>query len=252
MGRLEGKVAIITGSNSGVGAYTAELFAKEGAKVVLCARRAQPLEEVAAKIRANGGEVLAIAADISHKEEMTNLVAKAKERFGKLDILINNAAVIDKNLLSMRNYDDDDLDRVLAINVHGTMHITREALSIMEDGGSIVNMASIAGIFGMGGASYVATKGAVVALTKHTAVTNTGRKIRCNAVCPGTIMTPMVMTANPADYDPDSMTALTKHLNLELPPSTPETVANVLLFLASDESVSITGQCIVTDFGASL
>ena len=151
----------------------------------------------------------------------------------------------------MRNYEDEDLDRVLAVNVHGTMHITREALNAMGDSGSIVNVASIAGVYGMGGASYVATKGALVALTKHTAATNLG-KVRCNSVCPSTIMTPMVMNANPANYDPATMGALTKHLNLEVAPSTPETVANVLLFLASDESISITGQCIVTDFGATL
>lgn len=253
MGRLDGKVAIITGSNSGVGAATAELFAKEGAKVVISARRLPQLEEVADRIRANGGEVLVVQTDVSKVEDAENLVAKTVEAFGTVDILVNNAGVLEAGLKPIDCYEDEDLDWVFGINTKGTLQCTRAVLKVMKEKnyGSIINLDSVAGQFGTGGASYVTSKAAVVGLTKHTAMRFAGTGIRCNSVNPSSIMTPMAKT-DPATLNQDMFGQMRKHMNLSVPICMPEDVANILLFLASDESRAITGQIIVSDFGATL
>lgn len=254
MERLQDKVAIITGGNSGVGAATALLFAKEGAKVVITARRQPQLDEVAAKIREAGGEVLPVVSDISKKGDADAVVAKAVEAYGKVDILVNNAGVLEEGLKPIDRVNDDDLDRILDINTKGTMYCMRAATVEMSKNGSgsIVNVASVAGVMGCGGAAYVSSKAAIIGVTKHTALRFAGTGIRCNAVCPGTIVTPMVAGMNPANMDADMFGQMAKHSDLKVPPCMPEDVANILLFLASDESRAITGQVLVTDFGGTL
>ena len=254
MGRLQDKVAIITGGNSGVGAATALLFAKEGAKVVITARRQPQLDEVAAKIREAGGEVLPVVSDISRKGDADAVVAKAVEAYGKVDILVNNAGVLEEGLKPIDRVNDDDLDRILDINTKGTMYCMRAATVEMSKNGSgsIVNVASVAGVMGCGGAAYVSSKAAIIGVTKHTALRFAGTGIRCNAVCPGTIVTPMVAGMNPANMDADMFGQMAKHSDLKVSPCMPEDVANILLFLASDESRAITGQALVTDFGGTL
>lgn len=253
MGRLEGKVAVITGGNSGVGAATAKLFAKEGAKVVISARRTAPLEAVAEEIKAAGGEVLPVATDISKVEDVQNLVAKTLEAFGKVDVFVNNAGVLDEGLKPIDRFSDEDLDRIIEINEKGTMYCMREAANNMkENGGSIINVASVAGVMGCGGAAYVASKAAIVGITRHTAMRFAGQKIRCNAVCPGSIVTPMVANMRPDNMDADMYGAMGKHADLRVPICMPDDVANILLFLASEESRAITGQILVSDFGSTL
>lgn len=252
MDRLQGKTAIITGGNSGVGAATAQLFAREGANVVISARRVAALEEVAAKIREAGGKVLSVPTDISKREDCENLAAKAMEAFGRIDILINNAGALDTGLKSIDKYLDDELPKIIAINQIGTMQCTKAVLAHMTSGASIVNVASVAGYNGGGGAAYVSTKAAIIGITKHTAMLLAEKAIRCNAVCPGNIATPMTAGMNPANLDMDMMGAMYKHSDLKLPSCQPEDVANVLLFLASDESKALTGQILVSDFGANL
>ena len=254
MGRLEGKVAIVTGGNSGVGAATAMLFAKEGAKVVISARRQAQLEEVANKIKEAGGEVLSVVTDISKAEDAKNLVSKTVEAYGKVDILVNNAGILEAGLKPIDRVLDEDMDRIIDTNTKGTMYCMREASSEMAKTGegSIVNVASVAGVMGCGGAAYVASKSAIVGITRHTALRFAGTKIRCNAVCPGTIVTPMVADMNAANMDADMFGQMAKHSDLKVSPCMPEDVANILLFLASDESRAITGQTIVSDFGSTL
>ena len=254
MGRLDGKVAIITGGNSGVGAATAELFAKEGAKVVITARRVPQLEEVANKIREAGGEVLAVPCDVSKVEDVEAMVAETVKAFGSVDVLVNNAGVLEEGLKPIDVFEEEDLERVLAINTKGCLYCTRAVLRemIKKNAGSIINLDSVAGAFGTGGASYVTSKAAVIGLTKHTAMRFTGTGIRCNSINPSTIITPMTMTTDPATLNPNMMGQMQKHMNLSVQPCMPIDVANVLLFLASDESRAITGQVIVTDFGATL
>lgn len=254
MNRLEGKVAIITGGNSGVGAATAKKFASEGAKVVISARREAQLEAVANEIREAGGEVLPVVSDISKPEDAVKLVAAAVEKYGKLDILVNNAGVIDNGLKAVDKFAEEDINKVLDINTKGTMYMIREASKEMAKAnyGSIVNVASVAGVMGCGGAAYVASKAAVIGITRHTALRFAGTGVRCNAICPGTIVTPMVADMRPENMDMDIFGQMMKHNDLKVSPCMPEDVANMLLFFASDESRAITGQSIVTDFGSTL
>lgn len=254
MNRLENKVAIITGGNSGVGAATALKFASEGAKVVITARREAQLLEVAEQVRAAGGEVLPIVSDISNGEDAKRVVALTLEKYGKIDVLINNAGVLDNGLKAIDSFSDDDMNRVIDINTKGTMVMTREVSSEMAKTGygSIVNVASVAGVMGCGGAAYVASKAAIIGLTRHTALRFAGTGVRCNSLCPGTIVTPMVAGMSAANMDMNIFGQMMKHNDLRVQPCMPEDVANMLLFFASDESRAITGQSIVTDFGSTL
>ncbi len=254
MGRLEGKVAIITGGNSGIGAKCAEMFAKEGAKVVISARREAQLNEVAAKILADGGEVMSVTCDISKADQCKALVDKTVDAFGTVDILINNAGVLDAGIEAVEKVTDETIDYLIDINTKGTIYVTRECAKVMlsKETGSIVNVASVAGYCGNGGAAYVASKAAVIGLTKNIAMRAAASNVRCNAVCPGTVVTPMTMGLQKDKLDMDMLSAMNKHADNTLPPCMPEEVANVLLFLASDESSAVTGQVMVVDHGADL
>ncbi len=254
MNRLNEKVAIITGANSGVGAATAKKFAAEGAKVVITARRADMLEEVAENIRAAGGEVLTVPSDISKPEDAARVVEETLAAFGKIDVLINNAGVLDNGLKAIDGFTEEDMNKVIDINTKGTMLMMRAVSAEMAKTGtgSIVNVASVAGVMGCGGAAYVASKAAIIGLTRHTALRFAGTGVRCNAICPGTIVTPMVADMNPANMDMNIFGQMMKHNDLKVQPCMPDDVANMLLFFASDESRAITGQSIVTDFGSTL
>ena len=254
MNRLENKVAIITGGNSGIGEACALLFAKEGAKVVITARREAQLEEVAAKVREAGGDVLAVRTDISNSEDVKKMIDKTIEAYGKLDIIINNAGVLEEGLLPIDRVKNEDMDYLMDINTKGTMNCMREASRLMleQGSGSIVNVASVAGVAGNGGAAYVASKAAVVGVTRHTAMRCASKNVRCNVICPGNVITPMTMNLNPAALDPDMMGVMASHGDMRLPSCQAEDVANIALFLASDESRAVTGQTIVSDFGCTL
>ena len=252
MNNLNGKTAVITGGNSGVGAATALLFAKSGANVVISARRQAALEEVAEKIKAEGGNVLTVPTDISKDEDCKNLMKAAVDAFGRIDILVNNAGVLDTGLAPVDKFDDVEIQKVISINQIGTMQCIRAALQYMTEGASIVNVASVAGVNGGGGAAYVSTKSAIIGITKHTALLLADKYIRCNAVCPGTIVTPMTMNMKPEALDMRMMGAMSKHADLKIRPCMADDVANIIGFVASDDSKALTGQVVVSDFGASL
>ena len=255
MGRLDGKVVIITGANSGVGAATAKLFSNEGAKVVLSARRVEALKEVQAEIIKAGGEALIVPTDISKVNDCENLINKTVEAYGPVDVLVNNAGVLDEGLKAIDHFGDEDLDKVININEKGTMYCMRAAVKVMAEkqSGSIVNVASVAGQYGCGGAAYVASKAAIIGVTKHTAMRYAQSKVRCNVICPGNILTPMTAGMNPANMDMGMFGAMMQHADIRgVQSSTAEDVANVLLFFASDESKPITGQVIVSDYGSNL
>ena len=252
MDRLKDKVAVITGGNSGVGAATAKLFAAEGATVIITARREAALAEIADEIKQAGGNVLAISTDISKPEDPERLMQTVVDQFGKIDILVNNAGILEEGLKPIDRFSDEDLDRIVETNQKGTMRCMRAASKRMSAGASIVNVASVAGYVGCGGAAYVSSKAAIIGVTKHTALRFQAQGIRCNAVCPGTIVTPMTSSMKADQLDPDMFGAMSTHSNLRTQPCMAEDVANILLFLASDESRAMTGQVMVTDFGASL
>lgn len=252
MSNLKGKTAVITGGNSGVGAATAILFAKNGANVVISARRQAALDEVAEKIKAEGGNVITVSTDISKDKDCKNLMKTAIEMFGEINILVNNAGVLDTGLAPIDKFDDAEIQKIVSINQIGTMQCIRAALEYMKEGSSIVNVASVAGVNGGGGAAYVSTKAAIIGITKHTALLMADKYIRCNAICPGTIVTPMTMNMKSENLDMRMMGAMSKHADLKIKPCMAEDVANIIEFFASDSSRALNGQVVVSDFGASL
>ena len=151
MDRLKGKVAVITGGNSGVGEATAKLFAKEGAVVIITARREAALTKVAEEIKAAGGEAFAVSTDISKPEDPERLMELVLKKYGKIDILINNAGILETGLKPIDRFLDEDLDRIVETNQKGTMRCMRAAARRMQSGASIVNVASVAGVKGCGG-----------------------------------------------------------------------------------------------------
>ena len=185
--KLENKVAVVTGASSGVGREIALLFAKEGAKVVAVARRAERLAALEEQSKELAGEIVAFAADISIEENNEKMIDFAIEKFGKFDILINNAGLMD-NFAPAENLDTDLLMRLMKVDVYGPAWATRKAVReflASGNGGSIVNVASIAGICGgKSGCAYTMAKHAVIGLTKSTAFSYRLDKIRCNAICP--------------------------------------------------------------------
>jgi NAD(P)-dependent dehydrogenase (short-subunit alcohol dehydrogenase family) len=254
MNRLDGKVAIITGAASGIGEAIAQLFAKEGAKVVLVDVQADKLDTVADKVKAAGGNVVRILGDISDPATAVAMVDTAVEEFGKLDILINNAGILDEGLKPIDKVEDRVLDRLLNINTKGTFYCTREALKVMlpNKSGAIVNVGSQACKSGGGGAAYSVSKGAIMNMTLHTAMRAARERVRCNMICPGVIFTPM-LTSQPLDsFDKEMFAILAAHTDQSIGPQTPEEIADVTLFLASDDARRVNGQVIFVDDGSSL
>ena len=175
--------------------------------------------------------------------------------FGTVDILVNNAGVVDSGIEAVEKVTDQTIDTLIDINTKGTLYMTREAAKVMVEkkSGSIVNVSSVAGYTGGGGVAYVAKqKPAVIGMTKNIAMRCASVNVRCNALCPGSVVTPMTMGMKKENLDPDMMGAMAKHADLSLPVCMPEEVANAILFLAGDESSAITGQIIVIDHGADL
>lgn len=253
MNRLAGKVAVITGANSGIGAATAELFAKEGASVVIVDLLKDNFHEVADRIRANGGQAMAIPGDVTSLEDCKHVFRQTIEKFGKVDILVNNAGIGDYTIPAVR-LTDEAWEKSIAVNQTGPFYFSREALQYMTRAnyGVIVNVASVAGVYGNAGLAYSATKHAVVGMTKNIAIQYAGRGIRCNAVCPGATLTAMLNPENEKKFDQEMWATVQKHQCADIPLIDPMDQAYAILFFASDESRSVTGQILVVDNGRFL
>lgn len=246
MGRLNGKVAIITGAASGQGAVEAKLFAKEGAKVVATDINEQALQNVISEIKAAGGEAIAIKHNVVSEDEWTNVITKAVETFGKIDVLVNNAGIAPSTPLEHTTL--DDWHKAMDINMTSVFIGTKLVVPEMRKagGGSIINISSMAGIVGTGAANaYPASKGAVRIFTKASAVEFSRENIRINSVHPGVIETPMTkdVLAN------EKWSAGLKAATLLPRWGKSEDVAYGVLYLASDESSFVTGSELVIDGG---
>ena len=257
MGRLKDKVCIVTGGNSGIGMKTAQVFAKEGAKLVLTDVSESNKDKILKEIQNAGAQALFIRGDITNAEDNQKLMQAAVDAFGKIDVLVNCAGVLEHGLKPIEEFTDSDYDFVSKINIKGTMSITREACKIMagQKRGNIISVASISGKLGSGGAVYTATKGAVIALTRHIALRFAGQGIRANCVCPGTVWTPMTKGQLKEERSPaadEFFNIVNKHSDLDVGICKDIDIANILLFLASDESRVITGQAIDCDCGCYL
>jgi len=251
MGRLDGKVAIVTGSASGIGKVSAETMAREGAKVVVADRNGPGAEEVAAGIRAAGGTAVACRADIAEEAQVVAMIAAAIDEFGSLQVLHNNAALTDASMhakdLTVVDLDVETWDRSMAVNARGAMLACKHAVPrmIAAGGGSIINTASNQALAGdLSQTAYAAAKGAVVTLTMSVATAFGKQNVRCNTISPGAIMTPSLLAACPPEIQ-----AVIEQSNLVPRLGLPEDIANLALFLASDESAFITGQTIRCDGG---
>jgi NAD(P)-dependent dehydrogenase (short-subunit alcohol dehydrogenase family) len=245
-------VALITGAGSGIGRAAAELFAAEGAAVAVVDLIAEAAEETVAKITADGGQAVALAANVAVAAEVESAVARAVGELGRLDVLYNNAGV--NSAGSVADATEDDWDRCFAVNAKGTFLCSRAAVPHLEEagGGAIVNQGSVAGLVAVPNfAAYCAAKGAVVALTRSMAIDLAGRRIRVNAICPGTVFTPLMEPMLRARGDGDLEAGLAKTV-VKYPIGrlgTPEEIARVALFLASDEASFLTGSIVTADGG---
>ena len=244
---------LITGAGSGIGESTSKLFAKEGATVVLVARRENTLQRVQREIEQEGGRATYVAADVGTLDGCQKAVAYTIAQYGRLDVLVNNAGITDQHRSTL-NTTNEIWDRVLAVNLSGVFYMCRESLKHMERQGygSIVNVSSIGGVFGSAGAAYSSTKAAVISLTKNIAMQYAGRGIRCNVTCPGPTPTAFNTPEQLATFDQEMRQITGRHLDATLPPTEPIDQAYAILFFACDESKGITGQALVIDNGMTL
>jgi NAD(P)-dependent dehydrogenase (short-subunit alcohol dehydrogenase family) len=249
--RLQGKVAVITGAGSGIGQAMAKRFALEGASIVAGDWNAQRLDEVVAAIQANGGAIVGAQGNIAEQTTAEGLIELAIRTYGRVDILCNNAGVMDY-MQGVGELTNDIWRRVLSINLDGPMFATRKAIPhmIAQGGGSIINTASTAGISGAAaGAAYTVSKHALVGLTRNTAWMYARKGIRCNAICPGGTATNIAETM-PADrLDAEGSARAGAYAALIPAFLEPGDIANLALFLASDESRHINGAIIPADAG---
>lgn len=245
--RLENKIAIVTGGGSGIGKAIASAFVREGARVVIAGRDGQKLERAALEIR---GGCLAVAADVSRREDVQKLVAATIANFKRIDILVNNAALLLPG--TAESLSEEDFDQTFAVNVRGLWLLSRAVLPQMRaansGGGSIINIGSVLSSVGARNrVAYAASKGAVLAMTRAMALDHAAENIRVNCICPGIVETEMVARF--------SMDENARRQRLAMHPAgrfgQPHDVAGLAVFLASDEAAWITGTAQTVDGGYS-
>jgi len=247
MMRLKDKVAIITGAGRGIGAITALKFAQEGAKVIVSDISQEDVNKTVAEIETAGGEALGIVVNVVDKVQVDKLIKTTIDKFGRLDVIVNNAGITaDAKLVKMT---EEQWDKVIAVNLKGVYNCGQAAAQVMIEQGSgvILNASSIVGLYGnFGQTNYAATKWGVIGMTKSWAKELGSKGVRVNAVAPGFILTPMTEKMPEKVLDMMKEKAPIKRLGY------PEDVANAYLFLASDEASFITGAVLSVDGGLVL
>jgi NAD(P)-dependent dehydrogenase (short-subunit alcohol dehydrogenase family) len=242
-----GKVAVVTGGSSGIGRAAALAFAAEGARVAIAARRAPESEGTVKLIESKGGEACFVPTDVSKAGDVERLIAKAVDRWGRLDYAFNNAGVIGSSFVPAHNYEEEVWDKVIDINLKGVFLSMKYEIPAMltSGGGAIVNMSSVAGLIGGPvGIAYYASKHGVIGTTKAAAIEYASKGIRVNAVCPAVIETAMADEAFSPDLRPRLLAA---HPLGRF--GTPDEVAQAVIWLCSDKAGFITGHALAVDGG---
>jgi NAD(P)-dependent dehydrogenase (short-subunit alcohol dehydrogenase family) len=249
--RLTGKVAVITGAASGIGLAIATRFATAGATIIAGDWNAARLEAAVDQIRASGGTIVGQQGDIGEQTAADALIAMALATHGRLDVLCNNAGVMD-HMQGVGELDDEVWRRVLRINLDGPMFTSRRAVRQMrqQGGGAIINIASIGGLHGgAAGVAYTVSKHALIGLTRNTAWMYAKQGIRCNAICPGATATNIAETMPPDQLDPAGAARAGEYAALIPAVLDPADIAALALFLASDEARHVNGAIITADAG---
>ncbi|MFC5447866.1 SDR family oxidoreductase [Paenibacillus aestuarii] len=247
--RLSGKVAVVTGAASGMGKAIAELFAFEGASVIVSDLHVEAAQAVVADIEAKGGKATAIAANVAKEEDVQHLIDTTVQTYGTVDILVNNAGIMD-NFVPAADLTDELWERVFAVNTTGPMRTTRKVLPIFieKKSGVIVNIASAGGLQGSrAGAAYTAAKHAVVGFTKNVGFQYATLGIRCNAIAPGGVNTNIGTTINAPN--PFGLERAMAGMQLNPRAGSAEEIAKVALFLASDDASFVNGAILTADAG---
>lgn len=251
--RLEGKVAIVTGAASGSGRAMIELFAKEGAKVVAADWHAEQLEKAVQEVRSAGGEIVGVSGNVADRAQAENIIDFAMQTYGRIDVLCNNAGVMDL-FQGVAELADDLWERVMSINVDGPMYLMRKAIPIMkaQGGGSIVNTASLAALRGAAaGCAYTVSKHALVGLTVSTAWRYALDGIRCNAMALGAVATNIMQSVDQSKLDREGLARAQAYIASTPATLNPEDIAELALYLASDDSRRVNGAIIPIDAGWS-
>ena len=247
--RLKDKAIVVTGASSGMGKAIVELFVKEGACVVAVARRKERLEELAESLKDEAGKIVIFPGDVSRKETCEKMIDECVAQFGKLDVLINNAGIMD-NMAAVGTFLDEKYDAIMAVNVYGPLAAMRKAVNVFlaqGNGGNIITVSSLGAKHQAAGVVYGASKAAISAAIRHTAFAYCKDNIRSNGIAPGGINTEIASAMGMPDMDGYARIQAFQGLM----PGTGEAIdiANTALFLASDESSFINGQIIGVDGG---
>jgi NAD(P)-dependent dehydrogenase (short-subunit alcohol dehydrogenase family) len=245
MGKLEGKVAVITGGNSGIGLATAKEFREQGARVVITGRDQRTLDEAAREI---GGDVLAVRSDASSLADIDKLFAAVKDRFGKIDVLFVNAGIAE--FTPLETVTEERFDSIMGVNFKGAYFMIQKALPYINDNASVILNSSVVAHIGLPSSSvYAASKAALISLARTLSADLLGRGIRVNAVSPGPVATPIFGRMG---QSPDALEGTKKQFEDQVPMKRlgqPEEIAKAVLFLASSDSSFLLGTEIVADGG---
>ena len=247
--KLNGKSVVVTGASSGMGKAIVERFVQEGANIIAVARRRERLEELAEALKGAPGRVVPFVGDVSREETMNEAIDLAVKEFGRLDLLVNNAGIMD-DMSPIGDVKNEKIEQIFAVNVYGPMYAMRKAVQVFlaqGDGGNIINVASLGGMRTVAGAIYGASKAAVISLTKNTAYMYMPNGIRCNAIAPGGIQTEISTSMGMPNMNGYGRV---KNVMATAPAlGTAEQIASAALFLASEDSSYVNGDVLLVDGG---